>query len=480
MAQSVRSAASRANPILVAGIDSSTQATKVVVRDAVSGALVREGRAPHPAGTEVDPAAWWAALQVVTRDGLFDGVSAMAVAAQQHGMVALDSANNVVRPALLWNDMRSAEAARSLVGELGARAWSEAVGSVPVASYTICKLRWMAEHEPKNADRTETVMLPHDYLTWRLRGVDAEPTTDRGDASGTGYWSPFSSEYRRDLTELAFGRTPRLPRVAGVRESVGEVSRGVVLAPGTGDNMAAALGVGVRHGDAVVSIGTSGTVFTVHQQPVSDETGSVSGFADATGHFLPLVCTINAAHVITAVAALLDVDLPRLDELALSAPPGAAGLVLIPYLEGERTPNRPHASGLLAGLRLANADPANLARAAVEGMICGLADGLDALCTQGIAVKRVLLIGGGARSRAVQAIAPALFDAEVVLPAASEYVADGAARQAAWVLSGEEEPPEWSAATGWDTLVAPSTPQVREAYAAVRDRPTSDGSAGQA
>ena len=400
---------------------------------------------------------------------LFDGSSALAVAAQQHGLVALDSGNSVVRPALLWNDVRSAHAARSLVAELGAGAWSDAVGSVPVASYTITKLRWMAEHEPGNAERTATVMLPHDYLTWRLQGDGAEPTTDRGDASGTGYWSPRTGRYRHDLVELAFGRVPQLPRVAGPREQVGEGPGGALLAPGTGDNMAAALGVGARRGDAVVSIGTSGTVFAVHHRPTADETGTVAGFADATGRFLPLVCTLNAARVLEAAAALLGVDLQRLDELALSAPPGAAGLVLLPYLEGERTPNRPEASGQLAGMRLTNADPANLARAAVEGMLCGLANGLDALRGQGIRVQRVLLVGGGARSRAVQAIAPSLLEAEVVLPVPSEYVADGAARQAAWVLSGEVQPPEWPAARDSRILVAKPAPHVRRAFAALQD-----------
>jgi xylulokinase len=456
---------------LVAGIDSSTQATKVVVRDAASGALVAEGRAPHPDGTEIDPAAWWRALQTATEGGLLDDVAAIAVGAQQHGMVCLDEAGQVVRPALLWNDTRSAQAGADLIGELGGPdAWAEAVGSVPVASFTVTKLRWLAEHEPDRAERTTTVMLPHDWLTWRLAGEHAEPATDRGDASGTGYWSPASGTYRPDLLERAFGQVPQLPRVLGPREPAGHSAAGALLGPGTGDNMAAALGVGARPGDVIVSVGTSGTVFAVHDAATADGTGIVAGFADATGRYLPLVCTLNAARVLSATAALLGVDLDGLDDLALSAPPGADGVVLVPWFEGERTPNRPAATAHLSGLRLATTTPANVARAAVEGMLCGLADGLDALREQGVAVGRVLLIGGGARSRAVQAIAPSLLDAPVLVPAAGEYVADGAARQAAWVLSGDPEPPDWSAAMASQPVHGEPTPHVRQAYAEARDR----------
>jgi xylulokinase len=456
---------------LVAGIDSSTQATKVVVRDADTGALIREGRAPHPDGTEIDPAHWWRALQTATAGGLLDEVAAVAVGAQQHGMVCVDEAGAVVRPALLWNDTRSSGAAADLIGELGGpQGWAEATGSVPVASFTVTKLRWLATHEPDHAKRTATVLLPHDWLTWRLAGEQADPVTDRGDASGTGYWSPATGDYRPDLLELAFGHRPRLPRVLGPREPAGQTPAGALLGPGTGDNMAAALGVGARPGDVIVSVGTSGTVFAVHDQPTADPSGIVAGFADATGRYLPLVCTLNAARVLSATAALLGVDLGGLDDLALSAPPGAQGVVLVPYFEGERTPNRPDATAQLSGLRLATTTPANVARAAVEGMLCGLADGLDALRAQGVAVNRVLLIGGGARSRAVQAVAPSLLDAPVLVPAAGEYVADGAARQAAWVLGGEPEPPDWSATVAPQPVQGDPAPHVRQGYAEARDR----------
>jgi xylulokinase len=457
---------------LVAGIDSSTQSCKVVVRDAESGALVRQGSAPHPPGTEVDPAAWRDALDAAIGEaGGLDDVAAVSVGAQQHGMVCLDEQGAVVRPALLWNDTRSAEAARELIAELGgAAAWADAVGSVPVASFTVTKLRWLARHEPSAASRVASVCLPHDWLTWELLGRSGEPVTDRGDASGTGYWSPREGTYRLDLLERAFGRPLAVPRVLGPREVAGETPAGARVAAGTGDNMAAALGVGARPGDVVVSIGTSGTVFAVSDVASADPTGAVAGFADATGRFLPLVCTLNAARVLDATARLLGVDHAALAELALSAPPGAEGLVLLPYLEGERTPNRPTATGVLSGLTLASATPATLARAAVEGLLCGLADGLDALVACGARAERVLLVGGGARSEAVRRIAPAVLGIPVVVPPPGEYVADGAARQAAWVLAGGDEPPEWeAAASAAETYDTKPSPDVRERYAAVRD-----------
>jgi xylulokinase len=462
---------------LVAGVDSSTQSCKVVIRDAGTGALVREGRASHPDGTEVHPDAWWDALrQAITAAGGLADVAAVAVGAQQHGMVALDEAGAVVRPALLWNDTRSAVAGDRLVSANGGPVeWAKAVGSVPLASFTITKLAWLAEHEPDAAARTAAVCLPHDWLTWRLAGTPGLDAlvTDRGDASGTGYFSPASGDYRRDLLTLALGHDAVLPRVLGPAESAGRtaltgISEGAALGPGTGDNMAAALGLGAQPGDVVVSIGTSGVVSAVASVPAADPTGIVAGFADATGHYLPLVCTLNAARVLDAVARVLGVDHDAFSQLAFSAPAGAGGLVLVPYLEGERTPNRPGATGAVHGLRLETSTPGHLARAAVEGLLCGLADGLDALVAEGARVDRVLIVGGGARSEAVRRIAPAVLGRPVVVPPAGEYVADGAARQAAWVLAGGDTPPAWEL-TGTEVYEADAVPAVRERYAEVRD-----------
>ncbi len=481
-------------PDLVAGVDSSTQSTKVVVCEADTGRVVREGRAPHPDGTEVDPDAWWAAYEQATSGGLLDGVRAIAVAGQQHGLVALDEQRQVVRKALLWNDTRSAGAAADLVRELGGpQAWADAVGTVPLASITVSKLRWVAEHEPEVAARTEHVLLPHDWVTARIVGggdlTGVRLVTDRGDASGTGYWSPADGAYRTDLLERAFGRAVGLPDVLGPHEAAGRTADGLLVGPGTGDNMGAALGLGLGPGDVVVSLGTSGTVFGVAEAPTADPTGIVAGFADATGRFLPLVCTLNAARVLSATAAMLSTDLAGLERLALAAEPGAGGLTLLPYLDGERTPDLPDATGTLGGLTRRNLTPENVARAAVEGMLCGLADGLDAMRDNGFPVRRVLLIGGAARSAAVQAIAGGVLGAPVVVPSpGAEYVALGAARQAAWVLAAETadtahpadatnpaEPPAWpvpqegvEAATGDRRTPPDAYRPVRESYRRLR------------
>lgn len=236
-----------------------------------------------------------------------------------------------------------------------------------------------------------------------------------------------------------------------------------MVGAGAGDNAAAALGLGASTGDVVVSIGTSGTVFAVTDRPVRDATGTVAGFADAAGGFLPLVATLNAARTLDAVAGLLGTDHEELGRLALAADPGAEGLVLTPYFEGERTPNLPDATARLTGMTLASTTRENLARAAIEGMLCGLADGLDALRTGGVEGRRILLIGGAAQNVAVQTIASQVFDLPIEVPTPGEYVALGAAVQAAWALTGA--PPSWHV----DIAARPAPdlrPVIRMQYAA--------------
>ncbi|MGV9769777.1 xylulokinase [Microbacterium sp. NPDC003461] len=469
---------------LVAGVDSSTQNCKVVVRDLATGAVVRTGRAAHPDGSEVDPAAWWDALQAaLAQAGGLGDVAAISIGGQQHGMVALDADGRVIRPALLWNDTRSAGAAADLTAEVGAEEFARRTGLVPVASFTATKLRWLADAEPENAARVAAVALPHDWLTWRLRGYGPEGesplgpvldelVTDRSDASGTAYFDAASGAYDRELLGLALRRDASgivLPRVLGPSESVaggaGSLADGLVVGPGCGDNAGAALGLGASDGDVVVSIGTSGTVFAVTDAPVRDASGTVAGFADAAGGYLPLIATLNAARVLDRIAALLGVDHGELGRLALAAEPGAGGLVLQPYFEGERTPNLPDATATLFGMTLAATTRENLARAAVEGMLSGLADGLDAVRAHGVTAERILLVGGAAQNPAVAAIAAQVFDAPVVVPEPGEYVAAGGAVQAAWALTGER--PAWpvslSASPEPDTR-----PVIREQYAARR------------
>ena len=337
--------------MLVAGVDSSTQSCKVVVVDADTGDVVREGRAPHPEGTEAPPEAWWTAFEAASAAaGGLDDVASVSVGGQQHGMVCLDESGSVVRDALLWNDTRSAHAAEELVADLGGpSAWAEAVGSVPVASFTVTKLRWLAHHEPEAARRTHAVCLPHDWLTWRLRGTGdlADLVTDRGDASGTCYWSPATGDYRRDLLELALGHDAVLPRVLGPSEGAGHATGGQLLGPGTGDNAASALGLDARPGDVIVSIGTSGVACAVSEVAAADPSGIVAGFADATGRYLPLVATLNAARVLDSTARLLGVDHAGLSDLALVGSSGRRGRGARPVLRG-RTHARPPARHRLA------------------------------------------------------------------------------------------------------------------------------------
>jgi xylulokinase len=456
---------------LVVGVDSSTSGCKVEVRDADSGALVASGRAPHPPTTpprsEQHPRDWWRAFETACGEaGVFDRnkPAAISVAGQQHGLVVLDDSGEVLRPAKLWNDTESADDAAELVDQLGAAAWAGACGSVPVASFTITKLRWLRRCEPDVFGHLAHVLLPHDWLTWRLTG---EKVTDRGDASGTGWWSALDG-YHYELLALvddAVGWDSMLPAVLGPTEPAG-TWRDAIVGPGTGDNMAAALGLGLRPGDVAWSLGTSAAAFCVSDRPTHDASGTVAGFADATGRFLPLVCTLNATKVTDAVARLLGIGAAGLDDLALAAPPGSGGVTLVPHLDGERTPNRPGATGTLAGMR-SDVSREQLARAAFEGVVCNLALGADQLPDS---EARLLLIGGGARSRAYRQIVADITGRPVLVPDAAELVALGAAVQAAAILSGR---PLDAIAEQWDvgrgTTIEP-TPgidgaAIRDAYA---------------
>lgn len=406
--------------------------------------------APLPGGegagtpTEVDPEAWLLSLGEAAKGGMLEGVEAIGVSGQQHGMLALDAGGALVRPALLWNDKRAQIQAADLTEELGGPgAWAEAVGAVPQAAYPVAKLRWLARHEPASAQRTAHVLLPHDWLVWQLMGRPQRRTTDRGDASGTGYWSAATGRWRTDIVELALGHPVQLPEVLAPAEPAGRTPEGLLISAGTGDNMAAALGLGVGPGDAVVSLGAAGTVFAVHHHALSDPSGMITSFADATGRHLPVVHTRNAVRVLRGTAELLGTDLAGLSELAMRSTPGSYGLVLLPYLEGERTPDLPHTAGTLHGLRRESMKPEHLARAAFEGMLCGLADALDVLRARGVEVRRIFLLGPAGDLPAVRSMAPALLGAQLVVPPPGEYAALGAARQAAWslgVVNGTDSP----------------------------------------
>ncbi|MHA7276756.1 xylulokinase [Arthrobacter sp. Hz1] len=432
---------------IVIGVDSSTQSCKVLTVDAQSGTVISSASAAHPDRTSVNPEVWTSALHDAWHeagaDSLGESVAGVSIAAQQHGMVALDSSGTPVYDALLWNDIRSAADAAHLRDELGPEAWIDAVGLVPVASFTITKLAWLARNEPDAANRVDQVVLPHDWLNGAMSG---ELTTDRSDASGTGYFSAATNTYRPDLLKRFFGRTLKLPRIVPSDEPAGIVRNGwgidgAVLGAGAGDNAAAGLGLGVQPGEIVVSIGTSGTVFTTSTSAVRDPQGAIAGFADATGNHLPLIAMLNSARVMAATASMLGTDLPTLDRLALEARQDAGGLTFLPYLDGERSPNLPHATGSLTGLSRSNMTPQNLARASVLGVLNSLADAIDLLKRSGVVPNKVLLIGGGSKSHAIRQAAASIFGVPVEVPTTKEYVALGAAKQAAWAASGSC--PDW-------------------------------------
>ena len=471
---------------VVVGVDSSTQSTKVEARLLTTGEVVGTGTAKHPPTeppvSEQDPRAWWDAL-VDAMGQLGDvrsDVVAVSIAGQQHGLVLLDADGAPVRPAKLWNDTTSAPQADRLVAELGAERWAEQTGSVPVPSFTITKLAWVAEHEPAALARAARIMLPHDYLTWRL--TDAH-VTDRGDASGSGWYDAASGEHRAELLAAAVGADgfdAAVPDVLGPTDVAGELTSaaaaalgltaGIAVGPGSGDNMGAALGLGLGAGDAAISLGTSGTAFAVSATPTRDPSGAVAGFASASGDFLPLVCTLNATKVTDTVARWLGTDAPGLAELAAAAYDDPGGVTVVPYFDGERTPNLPDATGTILGLTNTTTRE-QLALAAHDGVLCGLLNGVDALAAVGATVDgRLFLVGGGARSSAYRQRLADLSGRTVVVPDTDETVATGAAVQAAVIADASslsEVAERWSLGAGDRIEPARDASAARERYDAI-------------
>ncbi|MBM2620504.1 Hsp70 family protein [Actinoplanes sp. LDG1-06] len=440
---------------LVAGIDSSTQSCKVEVRELHTGRLIREGRAPHPPQKIVDPEEWWQALLLaVQRAGGLHDVSALSVSGQQHTPVFLDQNGAVVRDSPLWNDTGSHPQVVALNSELGSGEWVRRTGLPITLSDTVVKLRWLRDTDPESTRRTAAVAVVHDWLTWRLMGFGpgradfSRLVTDRSEASGTGYWSGETGDYCTDLVQHALGKNVILPRLLGPLDRAGVTSpgipgipAGVVIGAGSGDNAAAALALQLRVGDAVMSLGTSGVVYSRSAQPVHDYSRVICSYADATGDHLPLGATLNAARDLDAGIAVLGCDYDELSALALQAAPGAGGLTLLPYFEGERTPDLPEATASLHGATLANFTRPNFARAVIEGMLASQVVMIEAIRACDVPVNRLLLIGGAARSPAVQQVLTEIIDVPLLLPEPGEYVTIGAAVQAGGALSGHF--PDW-------------------------------------
>ena len=456
---------------LVAGVDSSTQSCKVEVRDADTGRCVGTGRAPHPPTSpprsEQDPTAWWDALAAARAEaGHEDDVAAISVAAQQHGLVVTDAAGTPLRPAKLWNDTESAPDAGWLLGQLdgGAPAWADACGSVPVAAFTITKLSWLHRSEPDVFGRMERVMLPHDWLAWRITG---EYGTDRGDASGTGYWSAAADDYRLDLLEIVDADLDWAALVPPVLPPE--------RALGTGDNMAAALGLGLRAGDVVMSLGTSGTVFAVSDTPTHDASGAVAASptrpggtsrscARSTRRRSPTRWRAGSAWTWRGSTRW------RSPRLRVRVAPSCCRTSTASGRPTART--RPGSSpGCVPtrGVRTSRV-------AAYEGVVCGLLDGLDALVAAGVDTSdRLFLVGGGARSAAYPQVVADLARRSVLVVEAEELVALGACVQSAARATGRpiaEIQSAWPLGRGRsvDPVASADTSiETRVRYAAARD-----------
>ncbi|ONK09390.1 xylulokinase [Streptomyces sp. MP131-18] len=446
---------------LVVGVDSSTQSTKALVVDTATGAVVARGQAPHVVTDEhdSDPEQWWRALaEAVGQCGpAARQAAAVSVAGQQHGLVTLDADGRPVRNALLWNDTRSAPQRDRLIDELGGPAeWARRTGSVPPPSFTVTKWAWLRENEPQAAAATRAVRLPHDYLTGRLTGQGLHGgTTDRGDASGSGWWSTATESYDEHILGRVGLDPELLPRVVGAGEPAGTVAKGlplpegILVAAGTGDNMAGALGLGLAPGRPVLSLGTSGTVYAVSEQRPADPSGIVSGFADAWRGWLPLACTLNCTQAVDRFATLLGLDREATE-------PGGSAVVL-PFLDGERTPDLPYATGLVHGLVHATSG-GQVLQAAYDGAVFALLRALDLVLDDSADPgEPILLIGGGARGTAWRETVRRLSGRPVKVPRADELVALGAAAQAAGLLLGRDPA---AVAREWDTAAGPEYPAV--------------------
>ncbi|MFW7355435.1 MAG: xylulokinase [Brucella sp.] len=472
---------------LVAGVDSSTQSCTIVLRRLEDGAVIAEAHKPHPPTTpprsEQAPESWWQALVSAFGEltNYLPRIAGISVGGQGHGLVMLGDDGLPLRDAKLWNDTEAARDAENLRQKLPLRYWAEQTGSVPAAALTVSKLAWTERVHPGTVAKARRIMLPSDYLLYRLSG---RATTERGVSSGTGYFNPFTNQWDYALADLAvpgIDWESVLPEIIGSSEASGPVQRivglealeGAIVGAGSGDNMTAALGMGIRAGDVIISFGTSGTLYGRTPIGIKDETGSINGYADAADAFLPMITTLNSAKVTDAFRRILRTTTDEFDTLALATEPGARGLVLVPYLDGERTPNLPDATGILAGIR-SNVEPGQIARAAVEGVICGLLEGGDHLASLGLERNgRLIVTGGASRSRAYRQILADLTGQQVWTCNLPEAAAAGAAVQAAAAVVGqhtakiaEQWEPRYEVVAEPRVQDAARSEDVREAYRA--------------
>ncbi|HUF62525.1 MAG TPA: xylulokinase [Verrucomicrobiales bacterium] len=441
------------------GIDSGTQSTKTVAVDGESGDLLARAQAAYglidglPAGhLEQDPQDWDAAMDETVGSCLEqlgarrEEVQAIGVSGQQHGLVVLDEAGAVIRPAKLWCDTSTAAQCKEYEAAFGGvEGLIRLAGNAILPGYTAPKILWLKQNEPEHFARVRSVLLPHDFLNFRLTGVQR---MEYGDASGTGLLDVRRREWCGALLSFTDPRLPELlPPLGDSRQAHGTLKPelaarwglrdDVLVSAGGGDNMMGAIGTGnVAPGVFTVSLGTSGTVYAAAGEPVIDPKGEVAAFCDCTGQWLPLVCTMNVTVLTEKVRALFDWDLDGFEAQAESASPGAGGLLFLPYLNGERTPNLPESCAVLHGMRSDNLTPGNLARAALEGVTLGLAYGIQRFRDLGVSPSEIRLTGGGSNSRLWRQVAADAFGAETVCLRTAEGAALGAALQAAACWSG--------------------------------------------
>ena len=441
---------------LYLGIDSGTQGTKVIVFSGERGEILSTAYATHriiedDAGKREQDPAWWveacsrAMQEALSQDGVVAGqVKAIGISGQQHGMVPLDEKGEVIRPAKLWCDTETVPQCDELTEKLGGDARViNMIGNIIAPGFTAPKILWLKQHEPENYQKLKSVLLPHDYLNYWLTG---EKTTEFGDASGTAYFDVTRREWSETILnaiEPSGGLIDCLPALIEAKDPCGELraeiceefgfSRGVLVSSGGGDNMMAAIGTGnVVDGTVTASLGTSGTIFAYASNPVIDPKGELAGFCSSSGGWLPLVCTMNVTVSTELPRDLFALNIEELNQRISEAEIGSQGVVLLPYFNGERTPQLPNARATLHGLTSTNFTVANLCRAAMEGATFGLKYGLGVMQTQGISPKEIRLVGGGAKSAAWRQMVADVFDCPVICPEVEEAGAFGAAIQAMW------------------------------------------------
>ena len=441
---------------LFIGIDSGTQSVKAIVLDLATRKVVAEARAPHalipglPVGhMEQHPRDWTAALDFVIKEVVaqVDGqqVRGIGVSGQQHGFVALDAAGQVIRPAKLWCDTSTTEECALITKKLGgAKAAIRATGNLILPGFTAPKILWLKRHEPANYKKLRHVLLPHDYLNFHLTG---NYFMEFGDASGSALMDVRTRRWSKKVINAIDPKLESyLPALSASHEAVGTLrpelaaayglGADVVISAGGGDNMMGAIGTGnVVPGVVTASFGTSGTIYAFANQPVIDPEGEIAAFCSSTGGWLPLLCTMNVTTVTEQVRVLFGQDHAAMAAAVEAAPAGAGGLVLLPYLAGERTPNVPAGSGVLLGLNLLNFNSGHIVRAAMEGVTMGMNYGLRRLAALGVKAKEIRVTGGGAKSAVWRQVMADIFGVPVVAMVEDEGAALGGALQAAWCVA---------------------------------------------